>query len=226
MKRTKARRRKPATTQPVTGGLAAFSGLYVPVERLAFYAKNARIHNAAQVEVIAGSIRRFGFANPVLADASGIVAGHGRVLAAMKLYEDGETLKLPSGEAVPVGMVPVVDVSGWTVDERRAYILADNQIALMSDYDADILKDELAYLSSIDSGLLASAGFDEITVSDVMADDAAWSSDITVVERAGSHVEAIPAKIVISCRPEDAEQVRKAVKRAVDRLQLPDLALS
>src|SRR5690606_9590377 len=88
----------------------------------------------------------FGFAAPVLADDRGIVAGHGRVLAARKLYASGKTLRLPSGEEIPSGTLPVVDVTGWSDAQRRAYILADNRLAEQAGWDEELLRIELADL--------------------------------------------------------------------------------
>lgn len=97
----------------------------LPIENLIPYARNARTHSDAQVAQIAGSIREFGFCNPVLIDENdGIIAGHGRVMAARKL---GLT------EA------PCIRLSHLTKTQRRAYILADNRIALNADWDMDLL---------------------------------------------------------------------------------------
>ena len=96
------------------------------------YARNARTHSDEQVAQIAASIREFGFINPVITDGlNGIVAGHGRVLAARKL-------KLKE--------VPTIDVAGLTDAQKRAYILADNKLALNAGWDTDLLKVELAEL--------------------------------------------------------------------------------
>jgi len=125
---------------------AGLKSQFAPVESLVFYARNARTHSTAQVAQIAASIAEFGFTNAILADEKGIVAGHGRVLGAQQLYAAGKVIKLPSGEAIPVGTVPVVDCSGWDDTKRKAYILADNQLALNAGYDMEMLKLELADL--------------------------------------------------------------------------------
>lgn len=129
------------------------------VDELVPYARNARTHSAEQVARIAGSIAEFGFAAPVLADDRGIVAGHGRVLAARRLYESGKTLRLPGGEEIPSGTVPVVDVTGWSDAQRRAYILADNRLAEQAGWDEELLRIELQELR--DSGFdLELTGFE------------------------------------------------------------------
>ena len=119
---------------------------YASVDALIPYIRNARTHDDKNVALIAGSISEFGFTNPVLADDKGIVAGHGRVLGAQKLYAAGLPIKLPNGDQIPFGTVPVVDCSGWSDTKRRAYILADNSIALASGWNDELLKVELADL--------------------------------------------------------------------------------
>ena len=110
------------------------------------YARNARTHSEAQVAQIAGSIQEFGFYNPVLIDAdNGIIAGHGRVMAA-------NLLKLER--------VPCIRLEHLSDAQKRAFILADNRIALNSGWDTEMLANELSKLSEeeFDLGLL---GFDE-----------------------------------------------------------------
>lgn len=99
------------------------------IDDLIPYARNARTHSDAQVAQIAASIREFGFVSAVLIDDHGsIIAGHGRVLAARKL-------------GMPT--VPTLCVSGWTDAQRRAYIIADNRLALNAGWDQDLLAVEL-----------------------------------------------------------------------------------
>ncbi len=117
----------------------------VPTSDLIPYARNARTHSDAQVAQIAGSIQEFGFCNPVLIDkANGIIAGHGRVRAA-------DLLKLQT--------VPCIRLDHLTDAQKRAYILADNRIALSSGWDEAMLANELQDLHAdeIDLGL---TGFD------------------------------------------------------------------
>ncbi len=134
-----------------------------PVADLLPYARNARTHSAAQVAQIAASILEWGWTNPVLADATGVVAGHGRLAAARLLYDQGKTLALPSGDALPHGMVPVLDVTGWTPAQRRAYVLADNQLALNAGWDDGMLAAELRALEE-DGFDLDLTGFDDVAV--------------------------------------------------------------
>lgn len=112
---------------------------YWPVERLAPHARNARVHSDSQIADIASSIARFGFNAPVLVDGEGgIIAGHGRVLAAKRLGLDD---------------VPVVPLSHLSDREKRAYILADNRLAEKAGWDQDLLRVELADLRDLDFDL-------------------------------------------------------------------------
>ena len=96
-----------------------------PVETLIPYARNARTHSDAQVAQIAGSIKEFGFCNPVLIDKDGgIIAGHGRVLAAQKLG---------------LKVVPTITLGHLSETQNRAYILADNKLALNAGWHDEML---------------------------------------------------------------------------------------
>jgi len=116
--------------------------LYKPTTSLAGYARNARTHSAAQVEQIVASITEFGFNNPILIDEAGtVIAGHGRLAAATKMG---------------LAEVPCIVLAHLTDAQRRAYVLADNKIALNSGWNEELLKLELADLRllDIDLGLL------------------------------------------------------------------------
>ena len=108
---------------------------YRPIADLIPYARNARTHSAAQVALIAGSIREYGFTNPVLVDGeNGIIAGHGRVLAARQLG---------------LATVPVIELAHLSEAQKRAYILADNQLALQAGWDDELLALELGDLATL-----------------------------------------------------------------------------
>jgi len=105
-----------------------------PIAELVPYARNARTHSKDQIEQIAASIRAFGFTNPLLIDeANGLIAGHGRLLAARSLGMD---------------TVPAIVLSGLSDTQKRALILADNQLALNAGWDEDLLRLELADLAA------------------------------------------------------------------------------
>jgi hypothetical protein len=106
------------------------------LETLIPYARNSRTHSETQVAQIAASIREFGFTNPVLIDGQGtIIAGHGRVMAARKLA---------------LATVPCIRLEHLSDTQKRAYIIADNAIALNSGWDNDLLKLELTDLGETD----------------------------------------------------------------------------
>jgi DNA modification methylase len=106
-----------------------------PLGELIPYARNPRTHSDAQVAQIAASIREFGWTNPVLVDGrNGVIAGHGRVLAARKLGLE---------------RVPVIELAHMSEAQRRAYVLADNQLALNAGWDQELLRLELADLSDL-----------------------------------------------------------------------------
>lgn len=104
------------------------------VSSLIPYARNSRTHSPEQVSKIAASIKEFGFLNPVIIDGdSGIVAGHGRVMAAQKLGMDE---------------VPIIEASHLTAEQKRAYIIADNRLALDAGWDDEMLRVEFADLEA------------------------------------------------------------------------------
>jgi len=106
------------------------------------YARNSRTHSKEQIAQIAASIREYGFTNPVLIDAEGgIVAGHGRVLGA---------------QSIGMVSVPCLRVDWFTEAQKKAYVIADNQIATQSGWDDDVLAAELSELlaSKYDTSLL------------------------------------------------------------------------
>jgi DNA modification methylase len=116
------------------------------VASLVPYARNARTHSDEQVAQIAASIREWGWTTPVLVDEDGgIIAGHGRVMAARKLG---------------LADVPVMVAAGWSEAQRRAYVLADNKLALNAGWDTELLKVELGELQGdgFDLGLTGFSG--------------------------------------------------------------------
>lgn len=118
----------------------------IPIEQLIPYARNARTHSEDQVAQIAASIKEFGFTNPVLIDDDGgIIAGHGRVLAARKLN---------------LLSVPVIKLDYLTKNQKRAYIIADNKLALAAGWDEELLKLELEELNVREFDILLT-GFNE-----------------------------------------------------------------
>lgn len=132
------------------------------VSSLIPYARNSRTHSEAQISQIAASIREWGWTTPVLIDeAEMIIAGHGRVLAARKLG---------------LKEIPVMVATGWTEAQKKAYVLADNQLALNAGWDMDLLKVEMQELEGLDFDLDL-IGFDEKTLAGLLNDPTEGETD-------------------------------------------------
>lgn len=135
---------------------------YKRVDELIPYVNNARTHSDEQVTQIASSIKEFGFNNPILTDGeNGVIAGHGRLLAAKKLGLE---------------TVPTIELSGLSEAQKKAYILADNKIALNSGWDEELLKIELddLQLQGID---LETVGFSDEEFQNIIPPVLAEDSD-------------------------------------------------
>ena len=140
------------------------------------YARNSRTHSDAQVAKIAASIREFGFLNPIIVDGdSGIIAGHGRLMAAHKLGLDE---------------VPTVQAAHLTEAQKRAYVIADNRLALDAGWDIDMLKVELADLDGMDFDL-SLTGFDTDELANFLAEPAEGLTDDDAVP----DVPAVPVTV-------------------------------
>ena len=130
-----------------------------PIKRVATvdlipYANNSRVHSDEQVNQIATSIKEFGFLNPIIIDGdNGIIAGHGRVMAANKLG---------------IKELPCVDASHLSPAQKKAYVIADNKIALNSDWDNELLRIELNVLDEMgfDISLTGFSDFELDSLSD------------------------------------------------------------
>lgn len=129
-----------------------------PVDKLVPYAKNPRTHSAEQVSQIAASIVEFGFLNPILVDTTaGIIAGHGRLQAAKQ---------------VGLAQVPVVVLDHLTEAQKRAYVIADNKLALNAGWDDELLRAEMADLVAQDFDMPV-IGFSDDELADLLADPTA-----------------------------------------------------
>jgi len=112
---------------------------YVPTKHLEPYSGNSRTHSTDQIDQIVRSINEFGFTNPILlGDGNEVVAGHGRLQAALRLNLD---------------FVPTITLEGLTKAQRKAYVIADNQLALNAGWDFDALRIEIEDLDSLDFNL-------------------------------------------------------------------------
>ena len=132
------------------------------VSELVPYARNSRTHSDEQVSQLAASIREWGWTVPILVDEEGgLIAGHGRIMAAKKLG---------------IAEVPAMVAQGWSEAQKRAYVLADNKLAENAGWDRDMLKIELGDLTAFEFDLDLT-GFGEGEIADLLADKTAGLTD-------------------------------------------------
>ena len=136
--------------------MADLSIEYKRVDDLIPYVNNSRTHSDEQVTQVAASIKEFGFTNPILIDENnGIIAGHGRLMAAKKLKLE---------------QVPTITLEGLTDAQRKAYVIADNKLALSAEWDFDLLKIEIESLQE-DDFKLDLLGFDIDELNEILGFD-------------------------------------------------------
>jgi ParB-like chromosome segregation protein Spo0J len=167
----------------------------VAVNKLIPYAKNSRTHSDQQVAQIAASIKEFGFRNPILVDGVGVIAGHGRLLAAQKLGLD---------------KVPTIDCSDMTESQKKAYIIADNKLALNAGWDNDLLKLEIGDLQD-ENFNIDLLGFDvsELNFTEV---DYSILDDEDVSKQLSDMANGVRKAIQIEFEPEHYDEAFKLVK--------------
>jgi len=147
------------------------------------YINNSRTHSEQQVQQVAASIKEFGFTNPILIDEdSGIIAGHGRLQAAQMMGMDE---------------VPTITLEGLTDTQRKAYVIADNKLALNSGWDFEMLKIELEDMGDFDLSLL---GFDSQELANIIDGLNEEPSELT--EESYSQV----FNIVVNCNDETHQE--------------------
>lgn len=166
-----------------------------PVANLVPYARNSRTHSAAQVDKIAASIKEFGFLNPVIVDGeNGIIAGHGRILAAQKLGLE---------------TVPTIEAAHLTDAQRKAYIIADNRLALDAGWDDEMLRVELQDLDAVDFDLTLT-GFDLDEIAALQFDD---NSETEMPELADGDRDPFQ-QMTFTMHDDQAEEVKAAIEKA------------
>ena len=184
-----------------------------PLDSLVPYARNARTHTADQVSALAASIEEWGCTNPVLIDEEGgVIAGHGRLLAAEKLRAAGRKIE----------EVPVIIAVGWSEAQKRAYVLADNQLAIAgSGWDEDKLKFEMQELESLHFDL-SLTGFSMTEITTILGDGV----DITGEGEGATASGADDAELLkwgdnkIPLMPDEYEGLTKLVARYVETFGL------
>ena len=165
------------------------------------YENNPRQHSEAQLDRLVRSIKEFGFTNPILIDDDcNVIAGHGRLMAA---------------ELMGLAQVPTITLGHLTADQRRAYVIADNQLALNSTWDDDVLQAELQALGE--------AGFD-LTLLGWGDDLPTFGEDIDLSalddledDPTAELADGVMKAIQIEFRPEDYEEAKALVEAARKR---------
>lgn len=163
---------------------------YKKISELTPYTNNARTHSDEQVDQIVASIKEFGFTNPLLIDEKGeIIAGHGRLAAAKKLNMDE---------------VPTIELKGLSEAQKRAYVIADNKLALNAGWDEDLLKLELIALDE--------ANFD---YSEIMNFNLELNDDIEEIMPNIGGVDKEPVQTIsFTVSDEQKEIIYAAIKKA------------
>lgn len=176
--------RKPQDPWPSLGEFPAYKTVHV--SELVPYARNSRTHSPQQIDKIAASIKEFGFLNPVITDGSnGIVAGHGRVLAAQKLG---------------LAQLPCIEAAHLDDAQRRAYIIADNRLALDAGWDDELLKVEIGSLQA-DGFDLTLTGFNLDELGAILGDVA---NDEPKPDLSG---DAERFEVIIECADEQEQEL-------------------
>lgn len=144
---------------------------FVPLQLVDDYDKNSNTHPQVQIENIKALMLYVGWTVPALVrktgERYGLIAGHGRRDAASELQ--GKPLKMADGTPIPAGCIPVLFADGWSDEQIRAYVIADNQVPRQSIFDESILADELRELQEdgLDLGMI---GFDDSELERLLGD--------------------------------------------------------
>lgn len=172
----------------------------VPVTQLKPYANNPRTHSELQLERLKKSLLEFGFTNPLLvSDDLEIVAGHGRLMAA---------------QALDYQSVPCIKLSHLTEDQRRAYVIADNQLALNSAWDDELLQSELQALADTDFDLTVLGWGDDLPS---FADEPDYSALEDLDDPTEELADGVMKAIQIEFRPEDYDEATALINAARKR---------
>ena len=185
-----------------------------PIEKITPYARNSRTHSDEQVAQIASSIREWGWTNPILVDEDGgLIAGHGRLLAARKL---GLT------------QIPTMVAKGWSEAQKKAYVIADNKLALNAGWDLELLAVELGDLQGFDFDLMLT-GFSDDELGKLLAEKTEGNTDPDEIPEAPIDPIAKPGDVWLLGKHRlvcgdctDADTVAKALNGVSPHLMVTD----
>jgi ParB-like chromosome segregation protein Spo0J len=170
---------------------------HVNIETLTPYVNNPRTHSASQLDRLVQSLKEFGFTNPILVgDDMQVVAGHGRLIAA---------------QAMNMTTVPVIKLSHLSEDQKRAYVIADNQLALNSGWDDDLLQAELKALGDVGFDLTVLGWGEELPTFGETVDLSALED---LEDDLSDFAAGVRKAIQIDFEPEDYEEAQALVSDA------------
>ena len=185
-----------------------------PIEKITPYARNSRTHSDEQVAQIAASIREWGWTNPILVDEDGgLIAGHGRLLAARKLG---------------LSQIPTMVAKGWSEAQKKAYVIADNKLALNAGWDLELLAVELGDLQGFDFDLMLT-GFSDDELGKLLAEKTEGNTDPDEIPEAPIDPVAKPGDVWLLGKHRlvcgdctDADTVAKALNGVSPHLMVTD----
>lgn len=181
-----------------------------PVASLNSYERNARTHSPEQIAQLVASIQEFGFTNPVLIDETDtLIAGHGRLAAAQELGLDS---------------VPCIVLDHLTPQQRRAYVIADNKLALNAAWDIGLLQSEIELLTDADFDI-ALLGFSDSELEGLAS--GGWDTDLqAAVDSHGENIDGIEGKIVVRCPSIDRDDLIDHLQRAIDESGIEGVSIA
>jgi ParB-like chromosome segregation protein Spo0J len=181
--------------------------VYRALDTIKPYPRNARRHTPAQISAIKRSMAEFGWTAPMLIADGQIIAGHARHRAASELIAAGGSIP---GAPEP-GTAPTIDLSHLPPDKRRAYVLADNRLAELADWDVELLRYELTELSGLgmDPAVIgySPAEFETLT--------AGWTADWDALNRLRGEASEHLGLFLVRCKREQMAAVEAALTQAI-----------